>query len=104
MLSSRQAPGEKKTTKQKSHRSLRWFSDLRTVTLCGEGTLATILTLDQEPHLALDRPPSASGLWGTAKLVGVVGVGLWKRLLARSSRTRSGSGRSASESLPLSES
>lgn len=101
MLSSRQAPEK---TKQKSHGSLGLFSDLRTVTLCGEGTLETILTFDQEPHRALDRPPSVSGLAGTAKLVGVVGVGLWKRLLARSSRTRSGSGRSGSESLPLSES
>lgn len=80
------------------------FSDLRTVTLCAEGTLAAILTLDQEPHLTLDTLPSARGLRGTAKLVGVDGVGLWKRLLARSSRTRSGSGRSGSESLPLSES
>lgn len=60
------------------------------------------MTLGQGPPLPPDALPAARGLMGTAKLVGGAGEGLWKRLLARSSRTRSGSGRSASESLPLS--
>lgn len=78
------------------------FSDLRQVAFCCTVTVGDIVTLGKEP-----LPPSAAlaaamGLMGTAKLVGGAGEGLWKRLLARSSRTRSGSGRSMSDSLPLS--
>ena len=48
-----------------------------------------------------DPRPPVTGLMGMAKLVGGAGEGLWKRRLARSSSTRSGSGRSESESLLL---
>ena len=85
----------------KSHRSFV-FSDLRQATFCWAATLGAIETLGEEPLPPSTALPPAWGLMGTAKLVGGAGEGLWKRLLARSSRTRSGSGRSTSDSLPLS--
>lgn len=78
------------------------FSDLRQATFCWGTTVGVIVTLGKVSPLPPATRPPTWGLMGKAKLVGGAGEGLWKRLLARSSRTRSGSGRSVSESLPLS--
>lgn len=77
-----------------NHNSLCGVSDLRKVNV-GWGTLVTMTFGLVVWGIVVD----SLGVMGNAKLVGVTTLGVWNRRLAKSSSCRSGSGRSASESL-----